>query len=413
MTEIVITGITGFQNRGVEALLVPVLRGITSRFKDARVTVLTRTPQFDIEQIDVSLKQRVRFISSSLWKPSGRLYRWKSQLKKLLSDSAADEPRTEAAEVLKRASLVIAMGGDVFSSDYNNLSTHLKPLELAQRYRVPVVFLGHSIGPFLTQEEADAWLAVARQAPLITVRESISYRYLTEDLGLTERRVHLTADPAFILPPLQQDKAMRLLHACGIHPERPILALGMSQGISRFADISPDEHTEAWLRLIQVCIDSWDVDVLLVPHVQDSLSNNDRLLATALCRELDYDPRIHLIGGEHTAAELKGVIGACDMMIAERMHAAIAGLSSGVCTSVVGYSVKAEGIMRDLFGTVAETQGFLMSTEAFLNTEVAYEKASTAWQHRQEIRAQLLQDLPEVKRRARANIDLLAPLLTL
>ena len=40
----------------------------------------------------------------------------------------------------------------------------------------------------------------------------------------------------------------------------------------------------------------------------------------------------------------------CRFLIAARTHASIAGYSTGVPTLVVGYSVKAEGIAKDLFG---------------------------------------------------------------
>ena len=54
---------------------------------------------------------------------------------------------------------------------------------------------------------------------------------------------------------------------------------------------------------------------------------------------------------DHTCEELKGYIARCRMFIGARTHATIAAYSSLVPTLVVGYSVKARGIARDLFGT--------------------------------------------------------------
>ena len=56
---------------------------------------------------------------------------------------------------------------------------------------------------------------------------------------------------------------------------------------------------------------------------------------------------------DHTAPELKSIIARCRMFVGARTHATIAAYSSGVPTLVVGYSVKARGIARDLFGTEA------------------------------------------------------------
>ena len=51
------------------------------------------------------------------------------------------------------------------------------------------------------------------------------------------------------------------------------------------------------------------------------------------------------------ASTLKGVIARCRFFIGARTHATIAAYSSCVPTLVVGYSIKAKGIAKDLFGT--------------------------------------------------------------
>ena len=51
--------------------------------------------------------------------------------------------------------------------------------------------------------------------------------------------------------------------------------------------------------------------------------------------------------------QLKGCIGQLKALVTARTHASIAGYSSGVPTLVIGYSVKARGIARDLFGDEA------------------------------------------------------------
>ena len=85
----------------------------------------------------------------------------------------------------------------------------------------------------------------------------------------------------------------------------------------------------------------------LIPHVQETHpGNDDSILATELLREISPAAKRHtrLAAGDFSAAEYKAMIGRCEVL-AERMHAAIAGLSSRVSTVVVGYSVKARGIL--------------------------------------------------------------------
>ena len=55
--------------------------------------------------------------------------------------------------------------------------------------------------------------------------------------------------------------------------------------------------------------------------------------------------------GDANAEQLKGVISKCRFMVAARTHASIAAYSTCVPTLVVGYSVKAKGIAKDIFGS--------------------------------------------------------------
>lgn len=77
---------------------------------------------------------------------------------------------------------------------------------------------------------------------------------------------------------------------------------------------------------------------------------------------------------DHSCEELKGYISRCRFFVGARTHATIAAYSSCVPTLVIGYSVKARGIARDLFGTeseyvlpVQELKAENQLTEAFKN----------------------------------------------
>jgi colanic acid/amylovoran biosynthesis protein len=308
--------------------------------------------------------------------------------------------------------LVIASGGDVFSSEYGNLQWHLMPLEYALKHAVPVVFLAHSVGPFRTREESNSWTEVARHSSLITVRESLTYHYVTRELGLPPRLVHLVGDPAFLLAPPPEGTVERLLKAYGVERDRPTVALAISQGISHFAGISRHEHFEAWRQVVRMLLDELGAQVILIPHVQSaSVNNDDRLIATDLLRSLNFAPDIRLVGGDHSASEFKGMIAACDLVVAERMHAAIAGLSSGVCTVVVGYSVKAKGIMTDLVGSEWASDGLVIPIQKFVRSVAAVRDIKSAWNRRAEVRELLVETVPQARARAAESFELLSEVL--
>ena len=396
-----ITGVTGFRNRGVEAIVIPTVEQLQQRQPNFEAQILTKTPEYDQIRLQDYYATPIR--DALINRSTRRLQCLILQISEVYHPLARDYHQLK--EVIRQSSLVIATGGDIFSSDYGSLYRHLRPLKMALKANIPIIFLAQSIGPFKTDREAQAWLDVARRAQLITVREKLSYEYVTQKLSLPTDLVQHTADPAFLLKPSSPETVNKLLGFYGIDRERPQIAITISQGISRYTQGDRVRHLQAWQQVIKMLLEDLDVQILLVPHVQDIYVNNDdRLIISDLLRSLDFDPRISLMGGDYSASEFKGLIGSCDLVIAERMHACIAGLSSGVCTVAIGYSVKAEGIMSDLLGN--HSQDFLISFQDFLEVNTSYPKIIRAWEKRKTIMAQLEELLPKIKLNSRKNFDL-------
>jgi colanic acid/amylovoran biosynthesis protein len=397
----IITGVTGFRNRGVEAMVRVTVEQLLSRHPELIIDVLTKDPIYDrfrLNQENVNLKGlSSRNLINRLLAKGSRFYK----------------PLSLEYPMFRDASVVIASGGDVFSSDYGIgfLKAQLEPLSLALAARTPAVFLAQSIGPFKTQEETDIWLDVAQNSQLITVREKLSYEYLIKNLNLPQDLVKHTADPAFLLTPPAPEHIDKLLNYYGIVKDFPIVAISPSQGITTYTVSNYKKHLKAWHQAITMILEKFKAQILVIPHVHDGRYNNDDpIFATNLLKSIDFDPRVRLVSGDLSASEYKGLISACDMVIAERMHVCIAGLSSGVCTFPIGYSVKAEGIMTDLFGTYS--QELLISFQQFLETDLACERMQASWERRHQISEQLNQVLPEVKKKAENNFQLISQILT-
>ncbi len=384
--------------------MTTTIREMRLRSPDRPIQVLTRRPAFDgpiLEPFGVQV----------LHHPSGNGGPKRvSRVGRLLRRSAPP-PSAEwlpVVEAVSEAALVVASGGDIFSSDYGGPMRQLRPLRAALDAGVPVVFLAQSIGPFRSAKEAQAWTSVARRSALITVRERISYDYVTQRLGLPAKLVELTADPAFLLPAAASEPP-------GARPKdsvptQPLVTVAVSGGISRFGGVDAAGHLESLEGVVRTALDTLGARVLLVAHVQDDAErNDDRIAARAVYERFERDPRITM-AGDLGAAELKGLIAGSDLLIAERMHAAIAGLSSGVCTVTIGYSIKAEGIMRAVLGeNVAEP--LILSVERFIEPGVAERIVSEAWQMRPAVEERLRLRLPGIQRLAGRNFDLIEELV--
>lgn len=180
-----------------------------------------------------------------------------------------------------------------------------------------------------------------RRHAVITARETITFEAMQEK-GLVN--VKLYPDPAFQLETksLPLPEGFEEGNTVGINLSPLIMKYEKEQGMAM----------KAYRALIQHIIESTDMQVALIPHVVVN-GNSDLDTMTELFEAFKETGRVVLIG-DHNAMELKGYIGRCRMFIGARTHATIAAYSSFVPTLVVGYSVKARGIARDLFGSEEE-----------------------------------------------------------
>lgn len=95
--------------------------------------------------------------------------------------------------------------------------------------------------------------------------------------------------------------------------------------------------------------------------------------------------------------KLKGIISRCRFFIGARTHATIAAYSTGVPTLVVGYSVKARGIARDLFGT---EEGYVLPVQQLKESNELTRAFIKLYEKRESIQAHLRTTLPAYIARA-------------
>ncbi len=398
---IIFSGLTSLNNRGVEALLVSSTAELQRRIPDASIQVLHRP-------VD---KEPARLRGSGLVfvGEHDRARGVRATVSRLRAGSKAGDG---AGNLLCRADLVIASGGDTFSHHYPGMHGHLRKLERALHAGVPVYFMGLSVGPFSMQADTDAWTAAARRASLITVREEISYDYVVGRLGIPAALVERTADPAFLLETPDPDALDRLRAAHGMSGDVAFVGIAPSQSIARLAGIDPERHIAAWVAVVRYLLDDLGVHVLVVPHAHGrNAEADDRVIAQELTRRIGSDKRVTVVdGSEVGAVAYKGLLAGCQLVVAERMHAAIAGLSSSVPTVAIGYSTKAAGIIRQVMGAGLDDR-VLLSVERFTDGDQAPTFVAAAWDDRAIFAERLRERLPEIKRLAGRNFDAVVTLM--
>lgn len=287
-----------------------------------------------------------------------------------------------------RVPLAISIGGDNYCYD-----TMLSDLELAnsafQKKGTRTALLGCSIEPELLQRKSI--LEDLSKYHTIIARESITCQALQEAFdkqsGGGTPNIFCFPDPAFTL----RAKELPL-------PE------GFAEGNTVGINVSPmiqDNEKKAGITmtcyqaLIRYIIQNTDMQIALIPHVVWG-NNDDRKPIRRLYEMFADSGRVVEIV-DASCEELKGYIGRCRLFVGARTHATIAAYSSCVPTLVVGYSVKARGIARDLFGT---EENYVLPVQSLKESGDLVNGFKWLFDRQQEIRQKLVEVMPSYQEQA-------------
>ncbi len=251
--------------------------------------------------------------------------------------------------------VAVSIGGDNYCYD-----VMLNDLELTNSafnaQGTKTVLLGCSIEPECLKNKAI--VDDLSKYHTIIARESLTYDAL---LGIFKKRddtprIMLIPDPAFALEVKKPDDLKTLITAPDWVIEQlhntvePLNAVGinispMIQSNETVSGITIKNYE----KLIEYIINETDMNVILIPHVIWD-RNDDRKPIDALHEQYEDTGRVFKVK-DAECRELKYIISRCRFFVGARTHSSIAAYSTCVPTLVVGYSVKARGIARDLFDT--------------------------------------------------------------
>lgn len=306
---------------------------------------------------------------------------------RLISKDKESFIRYRYAGILKKMSvpLAISIGGDNYCYE-----TMLNDLMLANhafnRKGTKTVLLGCSIEPELLGRKEI--LSDLGKYHTIISRESITDQALRTAFGKKDHpKLLCFPDPAFLLekkePPLP----------AGFNPDNTI-GINVSPMIQG-NEAQPGITMKCYYSMIRYIINHTDSQIALIPHVVWE-RNDDRLPIHELYEAFQETGRVVEIE-DGSCQELKGYISRCRMFIGARTHATIAAYSSGVPTLVVGYSVKARGIAKDLFGT---DENYVIPVQSLQHPEDLVKGLLWLMENEEDIRSRLTQVMPAYKEKA-------------
>jgi Uncharacterized conserved protein len=274
------------------------------------------------------------------------------------------------------SNLALSIGGDNYC--YSSLPLILEWINhYLNQKNVKTVLWGCSIEPDLLKNVRIVQ-DLSRYA-LITARESITYNALTNSDVNTNIKFY--PDPAFQLVAVDSPLPNGFVegNTIGINISPLIIRCEVESGITM----------KNYETLLQYIIETTDMQIALIPHVVWD-HDDDRKPLCELYDKFQYTNRVVMIK-DHNCMELKGYIARCRMFIGARTHATIAAYSSCVPTLVVGYSVKARGVAKDIFGT---SENYVIPVQSFNHSNDLIKSFKWLKENEDHIRTHLLEFMP-------------------
>lgn len=277
------------------------------------------------------------------------------------------------------ADVAFSVGGDNYC--YGGTEHYAYLNRAYHKHGMKTVLWGCSIEPEVVQKPSvtkDLCLY-----DLIVARESITYNAIAK---VTDQ-VLLAPDPAFFMEPevCEVDKRLLRGNVIGINASPHIIKCEETAGMAY----------KNYRQLLKHILENTDATIALIPHVVWE-SNDDRKVLKQLFEDFEQDERIVLVE-DHTAPQLKYIISLCDFFVGARTHATIAAYSSCVPTLVVGYSVKARGIAKDLFGS---DNGYVLPVQLLKSSDDLVSAFQRLYEKRETIAEGLKREIPEYKNSA-------------
>lgn len=267
--------------------------------------------------------------------------------------------------------ICLSVGGDTYCYGDNH-GIQVLTRELKKRGKKTVLW-GASIG---AEDLSERKLESLRDFDAIFTREPITYELLKEN-GANDN-IYLFSDPAFCMERVEVEPidGFTRENTLGFNIS-PLVASG---------DPRKKEISEDFLKFI---FENTTMKVLLVPHVVEE-NNNDYDFMKPIFEKFEHTGRIAILPPDLEARQYKGYIAGTRFFIGARTHSTIAAYSSGVPTIALGYSVKARGIAKDIFGE----EKYVLDIKAMTNYEELRDEFLKLLENENEIRRELMKSIP-------------------
>lgn len=332
---VVICGAYGKGNCGDNTLLTAIVGQLTHIDPDLPICVLSRSPK------ETRISARVSSVYTFNIPKIGRL--------------------------MRHAKLYISGGGTLIQdvTSTRSLLYYLFSIRQAKQNGCRVMLYGCGVGPVSKQRNRRrAARTLNRCADVISLRDHYSEETLAA-LGVTRPEIHLTADPALLLDPPENDEMNVYLRRCGIEEGRRYLMLS----------VRPWPGFEEKLPAFAAAAEYAKRAYGLTPILFSMEPNRDEAASRAVAERLHC--KYLLLDADSDGMRSLAVVRRMSLVISMRLHTLIFASGQGIPMVGVVYDPKVSGFLdylgQDLYlplqevsmGTLGDLIDAAMADDAF------------------------------------------------
>jgi colanic acid/amylovoran biosynthesis protein len=360
MPEILLTFAGLSWQKGSAAQVVSLVRQLQQMRSDLRITLLSHCIDIDagpaarlgVEVGGIPMRQGVSQRARSCALALTNLRTIGSGISRRIF-SGGRPPLDPRLAAFHRADLVLDLSGDSYRDPPGGRSpAHNLVMLACKAVNRPCALMSQSLGPFRRRNRTlTRWCL--NQAGLIYIREVRSFELLL-DLGIDPDRLLLAPDLAFTLGAADCGTTTTILEREFPHMAslpRPWIGLSPSGFLfTRLGARRAQFQARVLAELIRHIVRRLRGTVILIPHeVSPAGFNMDDVAAANLVAQAAGCPEsLRVLRGDYDPGVIKAIVSRLDALVAARMHAGIAGLSSAVPTMLVSWSHKYEGLMEQV-----------------------------------------------------------------
>ncbi|MCR4693263.1 MAG: polysaccharide pyruvyl transferase CsaB [Firmicutes bacterium] len=358
--KFVISGYYGFENSGDDALLLTIIRQIRNDYKNAQITVLSKSPKKTAADYGVV-----------------SVYRY--------------NPLSVIFHILK-CNLLISGGGTLIqdATSTKSLIYYLAIIKIARFFKKKVMLYANGIGPLTSFKNIEKTKNVLNDVDLITLRDKNSV-YELEQIGVTKPRIELTADPVFLLQ--ENGDADKILDIYKIPQDKKLMCISVRE----WRD-NPSDFVKIIAEFCDYAKEKYDIYTVFLP-MQTSV---DYQIALKIKNAMKNSSTI--VSGKYSFETILSLIGKMYACVGMRLHSIIYAAKMLVPAIGLVYDPKVKGFLEYI-----NEDRFIDVTE--IDREILCKTLDGLCENYDAIKSHMKYEIRDMRKKAELNGELMKNLL--